>query len=58
LGSAPGRDLPWQALGENAAEKATAKDLAEALYGIVSKHAEAEGASPPAEKPVRVDPDF
>ena len=37
-----GRDLPWQALGENAAEKSTAKDLAEALYGIVLKHAEPE----------------
>lgn len=37
-----GRELPWQALGENAAEKSTAKDLAEALYGIVSKHAEPE----------------
>jgi hypothetical protein len=37
-----GRELPWQAQGENAAEKATAKDLAEALYGIVSKHAEPE----------------
>ena len=37
-----GRDLPWQALGENAAEKSTAKDLAEALYGIVAKHPEPE----------------
>ena len=37
-----GRDLPWQALGENAAAQSTAKDLAEALYGIVSKHAEPE----------------
>jgi len=37
-----GRDLPWQAQGENAAEKSSAKDLAEALYGIVSKHAEPE----------------
>ena len=37
-----GRELPWMAQGENAAEKATAKDLAEALYGIVSKHAEPE----------------
>jgi hypothetical protein len=37
-----GRDLPWQALGENAAEKSSAKDLAEALYGIVSKHPEPE----------------
>jgi hypothetical protein len=37
-----GRDLPWQAQGENAAQKASAKDLAEALYGIVSKHAEPE----------------
>jgi hypothetical protein len=37
-----GRDLPWQAQGENAAQKSTAKDLAEALYGIVVKHAEPE----------------
>lgn len=37
-----GRDLPWQAQGENAAEKAAAKDLAEALYGIVAKHPEPE----------------
>jgi len=37
-----GRALPWQAQGENAAAEATAKDLAEALYGIVSKHAEPE----------------
>ena len=37
-----GRDLPWQAQGENAAEKASAKDLAEALYGIVAKHPEPE----------------
>jgi flagellar biosynthesis GTPase FlhF len=37
-----GRELPWQALGENAAAQSTAKDLAEALYGIVSKHAEPE----------------
>jgi hypothetical protein len=37
-----GRDLPWQAAGENAAEKAAAKDLAEALYGIVAKHPEPE----------------
>jgi len=37
-----GRDLPWQALGENAAAQATVKDLAEALYGIVSKHPEPE----------------
>jgi hypothetical protein len=37
-----GRDLPWQALGENAAANSTAKDLAEALYGIVAKHAEPE----------------
>jgi hypothetical protein len=37
-----GRDLPWQAQGENAAEKSTAKDLAEALYGIVAKHPEPE----------------
>src|SRR4051794_23670947 len=35
-----GRVLPWQALGENAAAQSTAKDLAEALYGIVAKHAE------------------
>ena len=37
-----GRALPWQAQGENAAAQATAKDLAEALYGIVAKHAEPE----------------
>src|SRR5262249_17673064 len=37
-----GRDLPWQAQGEQAAEKSAAKDLAEALYGIVSKHPEPE----------------
>jgi len=37
-----GRDLPWQAQGENAAEKASAKDLAAGLYGIVAKHAEPE----------------
>jgi len=37
-----GRELPWQAQGENAAEKSSAKDLAEALYGIVSKHPEPE----------------
>jgi hypothetical protein len=37
-----GRELPWQALGENAAQKASAKDLAEALYGIVAKHPEPE----------------
>ena len=37
-----GRALPWQALGENAAAQSTAKDLAEALYGIVGKHAEPE----------------
>jgi len=37
-----GRELPWQALGENAAAQSTAKDLAEALYGIVGKHAEPE----------------
>ena len=37
-----GRELPWQALGENAAAQATVKDLAEALYGIVSKHSEPE----------------
>jgi hypothetical protein len=37
-----GRALPWQAQGENAAAEATAKDLAEALYGIVGKHAEPE----------------
>ena len=34
--------MPWQAQGENAAEKSAAKDLAEALYGIVAKHAEPE----------------
>jgi light-regulated signal transduction histidine kinase (bacteriophytochrome) len=37
-----GRDLPWQAQGENAAEKAATKDLAEAFYGIVAKHSEPE----------------
>jgi hypothetical protein len=37
-----GRDLPWQAMGENAAAQATVKDLAGALYGIVSKHSEPE----------------
>jgi hypothetical protein len=37
-----GQDLPWQALGENAAAQSSAKDLAEALYGIVAKHAEPE----------------
>ena len=37
-----GRALPWQAQGENAAAQSTAKDLAEALYGIVGKHAEPE----------------
>jgi hypothetical protein len=37
-----GQDLPWQALGENAAAKASPKDLADALYGIVAKHAEPE----------------
>jgi len=37
-----GRELPWQALGENAAAQATVKDLAEALYGIVSKHPDPE----------------
>lgn len=37
-----GRELPWQAQGENAAAKSAAKDLAEALYGIVAKHAEPE----------------
>ena len=37
-----GYTLPWQAQGENAAEKSSAKDLAEALYGIVAKHAEPE----------------
>ena len=37
-----GRDLPWQAQGENAAEKSSAKDLAGALYGIVAKHSEPE----------------
>ena len=31
-----GRDLPWQALGENAAANSTAKDLAEALTGSCS----------------------
>jgi hypothetical protein len=34
--------LPWQAQVENAAASATAKDLAEALYGIVAKHPEPE----------------
>ena len=34
--------MPWQALGENAAEKSTVKDLAGALYGIVLKHTEPE----------------
>ena len=29
-------------MGENAAANSTAKDLAEALYGIVDKHAEPE----------------
>src|SRR5262249_50122046 len=37
-----GRELPWQAQGENAAAISSAKDLAEALYGIVSKHAQPE----------------
>jgi hypothetical protein len=37
-----GRALPWQALGENAAAQSTAKDLAEALYGIIAKHPEPE----------------
>jgi hypothetical protein len=37
-----GRELPWQALGENAAAQSSAKDLAEALYGIVGKHAQPE----------------
>ena len=37
-----GRNLPWQAAGENAAAQSSAKDLAEALYGIVGKHAEPE----------------
>lgn len=37
-----GQNLPWQAQGENAAQQASAKDLAQALYGIVSKHAEPE----------------
>jgi hypothetical protein len=36
------RDLPWQALGELAAEKASPEDLAGALYGIVAKHPEPE----------------
>jgi hypothetical protein len=35
-------DLPWQTLGELAAEKVSPEDLAEALYGIVAKHAEPE----------------
>src|SRR5262249_37740462 len=30
-----GRALPWQAQGENAAAQSSAKDLAEALYGII-----------------------
>lgn len=37
-----GRNLPWQSLGENAAQEASAKDLAEALYGIVAKSTEPE----------------
>jgi DNA repair exonuclease SbcCD nuclease subunit len=37
-----GRELPWQAQGENAAEQSTTKDLAEALYGIVAKHSQPE----------------
>jgi len=37
-----GRELPWQALGENAAQQASVKDLAEALYGIVAQHSEPE----------------
>ncbi|MCI0376519.1 MAG: hypothetical protein L0215_02820 [Gemmataceae bacterium] len=37
-----GRDLPWQAQGEKAAEQSSAKDLAEALYNIVAKHPEPE----------------
>jgi hypothetical protein len=37
-----GRVLPWQALGENAAAQSSAKDLAEALFGIIAKHAEPE----------------
>jgi hypothetical protein len=37
-----GRELPWQAQGENAAALSSAKDLAEALYGIVAKHAQPE----------------
>ena len=37
-----GRNLPWQAMGENAAQEAAAKDLAEALYGIVAKSTEPE----------------
>jgi hypothetical protein len=36
------RELPWQARGEQAAEKATVKDLADALFGIVAKHEEPE----------------
>jgi hypothetical protein len=37
-----GQNLPWQALGENAAAQSSAKDLAGALYGIVAKHSEPE----------------
>jgi hypothetical protein len=37
-----GQDLPWQALGENAAAQSSPKDLADALYGIVNKHPEPE----------------
>ena len=33
---------PWQAQGENAAAQSTARDLAEALYGIIAKYAEPE----------------
>jgi len=37
-----GRNLPWQAQGENAAQQASAKDLAEALFNILAQHAEPE----------------
>lgn len=37
-----GRNLPWQAMGENAAAQCSAKDLAEALAGIVAKASEPE----------------
>jgi hypothetical protein len=36
------QDLPWQALGELAAKKASQDDLAGALYSIVAKHREPE----------------